>query len=96
MRLTPGQVAELRGERNVRGTVHVDRDQLVLFLVAISYAAFERLQVLAHARSLSPGLVWYVHEANPNRVELHTTHPEWFVELEDMIDAARRSSLNPR
>jgi len=92
MRLSPGQVAELRSWKNVRGSTLVDRDLEPLFLVAVTFAALERAQALAAARALPPALVWYVVSSTPSRVEIHSTQPEWFVELEEMIEDARRPS----
>lgn len=91
MKLTPGQVSELRSAENVRGSVVVLNESRPVFRVAITFAAFERAQVLTHAQALPPSLMWYVASSNPSRVELITTHPEWFAELEEMIDAARRA-----
>lgn len=90
MQLTPSQVAELRSDTNVRGSIHASGEQRVLYLVVIAYTTLSRVQVLANARSLPNHVVWYVVTANPNRVELHTTAPEWFVELEEQMNAARR------
>lgn len=90
MKLTPGQIADLQSPANVRGAILVGNDATPLFRVAIAYHTFERAQVLTAATSLPIGLVWYVSVANPDRVELHTTHPEWFVELEEQINASRR------
>lgn len=92
MKLTPGQVAELKDAKNVRGSIIDGTMSKPVFLVTISFSAFERVQVLTHAQSMPPSMMWYVASSNPNRVELHTTHPEWFVELEEMIDVARRAS----
>lgn len=90
MRLTPGQIAELRAPKNIRGGIVDGTLPRALYLVAVSYAVLERTQLLADAASLPEAMTWYVHQANPNRVELHTTHPEWFAELEGMIEDARR------
>lgn len=90
MKLTPGQISELRGDKNVRGSVLAGVIPVPLYLVSVQYLTFERAQILTNAKAMPPGMVWYLASANPTRVQLHTTQPEWFVELEDRIEDARR------
>lgn len=86
MRLSPGQVADLRAPKNARGQV----GGAVLYSVVVEMSTFERAQVLTTEGAVQPELSWYVASYSPNRMELHTTHPEWFAELEEKINAARR------
>ena len=90
MKLTPGQIAELRSDGNVRGLTIVDRVQEPLYLVVVGHQAFQRAQQLSNLQALPPGLVWYVAGAAATRVEIHATQPEWFAELEETIQDARR------
>lgn len=90
MKLTPGQVAELKSTKNVRGFLADGDRQVPVYLVAISFHTFERVQMLTSENALPGGILWYVVFSTPTRVELFTTQPEWFVELEDQIDATRR------
>lgn len=96
MRLTPGQVEELRGPANVRGAAIDGNMPTPLFRVVVDHTAFERVQVLTHARALPSGLAWYVALSHPSGVELHTTRPEWFVEMQEMINAQRRADPTTR
>lgn len=84
MRLTPGQVEELRSAKYIRG-----RDAAgVIYGVSVTLIAFERAQELTALGAVDA--TWYVVSTAPNRVEIHTSHPEWFAELEEKIDDARR------
>ncbi len=84
MRLTPGQVERLRDSKNVRG-----RDANgTIYVVAVTLQAFERAQELTAIGAVEA--TWYVVSTAPNRVEIHTSHPEWFAELEEKIDDVRR------
>lgn len=91
MRLTPGQIAELRSDGNVRGFCYssATAGMAVLYRVVVDYATLERAQVLANNRTMPP-TVWYVAGPAAARVEIHTTNPEWFAELQEMIADARR------
>lgn len=88
MRLTPGQVAELRSAPNVRGQTLESGEWQALFLVVVSYDTLKRAQELT---LLGRVPTWSLVTASPARCEVYTTAPEWFVELEDKINESRRS-----
>ena len=88
--ITPQHKAELRSSSRIRGSTWVADNLLPVYTVLISDAVFERAQILADAMAIPPHVFWCVAYMAPNRVELHTTAPEWFAEMEDMINAARR------
>lgn len=95
MPITPGQISELRSIRNVRGTIEGGLGiEKTLYAVTVDYAVLARAQELASLGALPPGLVWYLSSGDPNRATLHANKPEWFVELEEMINDARRPT-NP-
>lgn len=91
MPVSPENVKALRATRNIRGTIYGPADiEKTLFVVTIDYAVMSRTQELAELGALPYGLVWYLAHGDPNRATLHTNKPEWFVELEEMINDARR------
>lgn len=88
--LTPGQIAELRSDIRVRGTMWVDGGLHPAYTIRIGNATMERVQVLANARAVPQHVSWFAVMMAPDRVEIYTTAPEWFAEIEEQINAARR------
>ena len=89
MRLTPQQVADLRADKNVRGQI----GGAVLYQVLVRFETFERVQVLTNLGELSGAgadVMWYCMSSSGQQVNLLTTKPEWFAELEWRIEDARR------
>jgi hypothetical protein len=87
MRLTPGQVAELRASKNVRGQTLESGEWQAMFQVSISYDCLTRAQELTLLGRVPS---WNLVQAMPSRCDVHTTAPEWFVELEEKINESRR------
>jgi len=85
VRLTPGQIADLRSAKNVRGS----QSGRAFYLVSIKFETFERVQVLGNLGELHA--MWYYMSSDGVRVQLMTDVPEWFVELEGQIEDARRA-----
>lgn len=90
MKLTPGQIAELRDVKNVRGLTTVAGVMHPMYTVMVSNAALARIQQLTAELAMPEKMAWQTAHMNPDRIEIYTTRPEWFVELEEMINAARR------
>lgn len=88
--MNPGRLAELRSAKAVRGGLMVGTVCQVLYMVTVTNGTYARAQELTHEGALPTDLVWLTWDASPGRVEVHTNRPEWFVELEEMIDASKR------
>lgn len=89
--MTPAQVVELHQSRNVRGQlIDGERGPTTIFAVIVQYATYSRAQELTKEKATPDTLVWYTAYLGPTHVEVHTNRPEWFVEMEEMIDASRR------
>lgn len=90
MKLTPNQIAELRSSTNVRGMTTVAGVMMPVYSVMVTNSTLTRVQQLTAELSMPERMAWHCAYMNPDRVEIYTTRPEWFVELEEMINAARR------
>ena len=85
MRLTPGQVADLKSAKNIRGRIGSE----VLYALLVRFETLERVQQLADLGEGPPGS-WYTTGGDTARATIATSSPEWWVELEEKIDALRR------
>lgn len=93
--LTPGQIADLRSDKNVRGQI----GGTILYQVMVRFETFERAQVLTNLGELALGtstgveganVLWFYVGSSGQHVSLTTNKPEWFADLEGKIDDARR------
>ena len=86
MIITPDQIAMLRSPEKVRGAL----SGTILYGVGVSQQAYSRVCALTAICAIPETLVWYTAGSTTNRFELHTNQPEFFIELEQRIDDARR------
>lgn len=86
MQLTPAHVAALRAVENIRGKIGSD----VLYAAAVKHFTFARALELTSLGD-APEVVWLYTGGDAARVALVTNRPEWFAELELLIDETRSS-----
>ena len=86
MIITQDQIASLHSPDKVRGRVA----GVVMFSISVSLLTFARACELSVIDAIPVELTWYAVGSTTGRVELHTNQPEFFVELEQRIEDARR------
>lgn len=92
MTLSPAHVAALRADDRVVGSVFVAGELRTSYSVSVDVAVLERVRVLANARAVPQHVAWSVDSMTQSRVVIYTTAPEWFAEIEEALNAARRQN----